>query len=100
MNIDLTPLLANFNATYIIIPVLAVATVFLTVVVVILSVTIIIDIIRGDFEKGSSRFFGGYKPKIPDIFGPVDNRDDLFLDRYRREKKESDYRNWKKDRGF
>lgn len=101
MNIDLTPLLAGFNASYIIVPVLAIAGVALTIVALVLYVTLILDLISGHTVRHTSQFFGtSKKSKMPDIFGPIDDRDQRFAQRYRREKNRSEYLNWKKDRGY
>lgn len=93
MQADLMSIVNNFNGTYIIVAVLAVTGVLLTIYVVMLSATIVIDIIRGDYQKGRTRFFGGYNLPQP-------SQDEIFTRRYQREKHHSDYKEWKKSKGY
>ncbi len=96
MQLDLMSIVNNFDGVMITVAVLSLFGVLFTIVIAVLAGTIVLDILRGDFQKGRSRLFGGYN--MPQA--PQRSQDDIFSERYEREKDRVQYRRWKKSKGY
>lgn len=85
MAIDLSPLLSSFTSADVLIPVLSVAGVLASIYFVLWAAALVIAIIRGDNHMPS--------------FLP-DRKTSQFERRYKRERVNREYRQWKKSKGY